>query len=176
MKNKNADVICKLSAFVHHVLQRQWAPDFVFEPAARSLYCTSKCIENWIENFLFDSIGHVCIFCRSNIGYSFADSNRGLKTCWSTWWKKRVLVKYWKILFWTYAKRVCPLPRSWQLKALLESGWMITRQCWWICPDPPYFYKLTLQHRQLKDNIEIATQKRQRQSCFIHRICLQFQT
>ena len=32
MNNKNADVICKLAAFVHHVLQRQWAPELVFAP------------------------------------------------------------------------------------------------------------------------------------------------
>ena len=30
MNNKNADVICKLAAFVQHVLQRKSAPEFVF--------------------------------------------------------------------------------------------------------------------------------------------------
>ena len=32
MNNKNADVIGKLAAFVHHVLQRQSAPELVFAP------------------------------------------------------------------------------------------------------------------------------------------------
>ena len=32
MNNKYADVICKLAAFVHHVLQRQSAPELVFVP------------------------------------------------------------------------------------------------------------------------------------------------
>ena len=32
MNIKNADVICKLAACVHHVLQRQSAPELVFAP------------------------------------------------------------------------------------------------------------------------------------------------
>ena len=32
MNNKNTDVICKLAAFVHHVLQRPTAPEIVFAP------------------------------------------------------------------------------------------------------------------------------------------------
>ena len=32
VNNKNADLICKLEAFVHHLLQRQSGPEFVFAP------------------------------------------------------------------------------------------------------------------------------------------------
>ena len=45
LNNKKMQTSCKLAAFVHHVLQRQSAPEFVFASRARGLICTNKSIE-----------------------------------------------------------------------------------------------------------------------------------